>query len=285
MMVTNELFFNELSLNPHCEEGELHRRVLQYAEVLRRCGELDHKRIRYENDFAAVLVSPEKSLATYCYENIRNKDLNTSISLILSTQYQPYIDPDTEQEAMYVENDYKVIVGDDSVSAYGLTSAFLSNSFSVGFQSSDEWNSCGFSVSVMSDGSLNKVGRVFCVSDLAHFDDNAFVNWYVDCHDVTYVKRKNDPYRRLSSDHHGKDILIRFTDKIMKEDFVIGIVNSLPFESRATKFVETIGGDGIINLRLIGTDKGLGVAVQTTGKCKLQTTYFAKVLEEKYSRF
>lgn len=285
MMGTNELFFNELSLNPHCEVDELHRRVLNYAEVLSRCGELGHKRIRYENDFAAIMLTPEKSLATYCYENIHNTEYNTSISLILSTRHHPYIDPDTEQEAMYVENDYKVIVGDSSVSAYGLTSAFLSNSFSVGFQSSDEWNRCCFPVSVMSDGSLSNVGKVFCVSDLTHFDDSSFVKWYVDGHEVAYVKRKDEPYRHLSSDHHGKDILMRFTDKIMKEDFVVGIVNSLPFESRATKFVETIGGDGIINLRLIGTDKGLGIAVQTTGKCKLQTTYFAKILEEKYSRY
>lgn len=285
MMGTNELFFNELSLNPHCGVDELHRRVLLYARVLNRCGELGHKRIRYENDFAAIMVSSEKSLASYCYENIRNRELNTSISLILSTQYQPYIDPDTKQEAMYVENDYKVTVDDSSVLAYGLISAFLSNSFSVGFQSSDEWNSCCFPVSVVSDGSLNNVGKVFCVSDLTHFDNNAFMNWYVGCHDVAYVKRKNKPYRHLSSDHHGKDLLVRFTDKIMKEDFVVGIVNSLPFESRATKFVETICDDGIINLRLTGTDKGLGIAVQTTGKCKLQTTYFAKILEEKYSRY
>lgn len=285
MMGTNELFFNELSVSPHCEVGELHSRVLRYAEVLKRCGELGYKKIRYENDFAAIMVSPEKSLASYCYENIRNTEYNTSISLILSTRHHPYIDPDTEQEALYVENDYRVTVGDGYVSAYGLTSAFLSKSFSVGFQSSDEWNSCCFPVFVLGDGSLSNVGSVFCVSDLTHFDDNAFVNWYVDCHDVTYVKRKDDPYRHLSGDHHGKDILVRFTDKIMKEDFVVGIVNSLPFESRATKFVEKIGGDGIIYLRLIGTDKGLGVAVQTTGNCKIQTTYFAKILEEKYSRY
>ena len=278
----NDLFFNELSLTPYCDNSELHRRMQCYAEVLQKCGNLEHKKIRYEKAFSEIMVGSEKSLAAYCYENQYNTELATSVGLIVSMQYQPYIDTDTEQEDKFIENDYEIEIGDKKMSGYGMTSAHLYKSFSVGFCSSECWNQCCFPIHKKSDNKFSLDGKVYCVSDISHFEDDSFVNWYVSFHEVVYTKRSQEPACHLSSDHHGKDTLRKFSEKIMKEDFVTEVINSLPFAPKATRFVEKIGDDGVINLRLVGTDRGLGIAVRTTGQNKIQMTYFAHLLDEKY---
>lgn len=278
----NDLFFNELSLIPYCGDSELHSRMRCYAKVLQKCGELGHDKIRYEKEFSEIMVGRDKSLAAYCYDNMYNTELATSVGLIVSMQYQPYIDPDTEQEDKFIENDYVIEMGDSKVSGYGMTSAHLYKSFSVGFCSSECWNQCCFPIYKKSDNTFSPDGEVYCVSVISHFEEDSFVNWYVSCHEVAYTKRCQEPSYRLSSDHHGKDTLKKFSEKIMKEDFVEEVINSLPFAPKATRFVEIIGNDGIINLRLVGTDRGLGIAVRTTGQNKIQMVYFAKLLREKY---
>lgn len=278
----NDLFFNELSLTPFCGDSELHSRMLCYAEVLKKCGDLGHNKIRYEKAFSELMVGPEKSLANYCYDNLYNTELATSVGLIVSMQYQPYIDPDTEQEDNYIKNDYVIEMGDAKVSGYGMTSAHLYHSFSVGFCSSECWNQCCFPIHKRCDNTFSFDGEVYCVSDISHFEEDLFVNWYISCHEVAYTKRSQEPTCRLSNDHHGKDVLKKFSDRVMKEDFVTEVINSLQFAPKATRFVEKFTDDGVINLRLVGTDRGLGIAVRTTGQNKIQMAYFAYLLEKKY---
>lgn len=278
----NDLFFNELSLTPYCDDSELHRRIQCYAKILQNCGGLGHNKIRYEKEFSEIMVGHEKNLAAYCYENLYNTELAESVKLIVTMQYHPYIDPDTEQEDNFIENDYVIEMGDEKVSGYGMTSAHLYKSFSVGFCSSECWNQCCFPIHKKNENTFSLDGEVYCVSDISHFDDDLFVNWYISCHEVAYTKRSQEPTCRLSSDHHGKNTLNKFSERIMKEDFVTEVINSLPFAPKATRFVEKIGNDGILNLRLIGTDRGLGIAVRTTGQNKIQMVYFANLLNEKY---
>lgn len=280
----NDVFFNELSLMPYCTIEELHERMLQYADVLRYCGELGHTKIRYESEFSSIMVSKEQNLADYCYQNAHNPEMHSVVNLILITQHQPYIDPDSEQEDDFIVNDYVVEVGDSFVLGYGMTAAFLYDSFSVGFCSSESWAKYNYSIYKRIDDRLVSFGNVYCLSDSVCFEDDSFVNWYVGCHEVAYSKRNQEPTCHLSNDHHGKNILKSFSEKIMKEDFVVGIINSLPYDSKAVNFVEKMRDDGIINLRLIDTDLGLGIAVQTTGTNKIQTAYLASLLDKKYGK-
>ena len=167
---------------------------------------------------------------------------------------------------------------------YGLTSAYISHSFAIGFCSSDMWKTeCKFPIQVKRKGNPIDRGEVFCVSRIEHFDEDDFVNWYLSENIPAYQKRDSMGKFHLRDDH-GKDVLMEFSEKILKEDFILEVVNSLPFDPKAKKFIEKIGSDGIINIRLTNTDAGYGIAVRTTGKNKIQISYFAKYINEKYGK-
>lgn len=83
-------------------------------------------------------------------------------------------------------------------------------------------------------------------------------------------------------DDHGKDILCRFSKKIIGDEYIIGIINSLPYQSKERNFIHNIKQNGIIEIVLTHTDKGLGIVVQTTGQNMRETEAIAKILEEQY---
>lgn len=279
MKPVGEIFFNELSLRPFGEPQEAKRCVLLYSEVLRECGNLGHTRVRYEYELSALEIMENESLSAYCYKNFRNPELNTAINLILSTQFHPYIEDNSIQEKRFVEHDYLVEIDGNTYFGYGFVTAYLNDSFAIGFNSADTWNQHCFNIIVDNDSNAHK--QVFCISRMEHFDETSFVKWYVETYTVSYTKRPYKGGLHLRSDH-GTDILRNFGNRILKEDFVVEVINSLSFASQANRFVERVFDNGVIHIRLTNTDRGLGLAVRTVGTNKIQTTYFAKLLQEKY---
>lgn len=284
MNINHDVYFNELSMQPFCVEEEMHVRIQNFAKVLKQCCQLGFKKVRYEEAFSSIMVSDEQSLENYCCKFQKNPKLNTAIGLLLSTQRRPYIEPGSPQENDFLLNDYKIIVGGTAVEGYGMTSAYLAKAFSVGFASSEVWKDCCFSIRCNNIREDEKEDMVFCITRISHFDEDVFVTWFVEHFIVLYDKRTIEPFCHLRDDH-GKNELEAFARKIMKEDFVIEIVNSLPFNSKSSKFIErTDVKSGIIELRLTDTDCGLGIAVRTVAKNKIQIAYFAKLLNDKYHR-
>lgn len=70
--------------------------------------------------------------------------------------------------------------------------------------------------------------------------------------------------------------------KIIQSPYVIGIVNSLPFNPSERKFIKRIRANGNIEIVLTDTDKGLGLVVKTTGRNIRETKLIAQILQKKY---
>lgn len=83
-------------------------------------------------------------------------------------------------------------------------------------------------------------------------------------------------------DDHGKDILERFSKRVNRNEYVVGVINSLPYKEWEKNFIHNVMPNGIIELVLTHTDKGLGIVVQTTGRNMRETEAIAKILEERY---
>lgn len=277
MRQASDIFFNELSLQTLGESNETQGLVVLYSDVLRKCGELGHTKVRYEYEFSALMITDDESLSEYCYKNFRNPELNTAINLILTTQKHPYIDDESNHEKRFVEHEYQIVIDGNACFGYGLTTAFIDGSFAIGFHSNHKWDNFCFDMMVDKEDS----GQVFCVSQMEHFESPAFIDWYVVTYNVSYITSAEKRAIHLRKDH-GKDMLQEFAEKILKEDFIIEVVNSLPFAPKASDFIEKVTEDGIIHIRLTNTDRGLGLAVRTVGTNIIQTTYFAKLLQEKY---
>lgn len=83
-------------------------------------------------------------------------------------------------------------------------------------------------------------------------------------------------------DDHGKDQLMEFSKKLVHSPYVAGVINSLPHQSQNRKFIRKIRENGLIDIVLPWTDKGLGLVVQTTGRTREETEKIADLLREKY---
>lgn len=67
-------------------------------------------------------------------------------------------------------------------------------------------------------------------------------------------------------DDHGADVLMDFSKRLVRCPYVVGVINSLPFNSHERRFIKRIRGEGLIEIVLPWTDKGYGVVVKTTGR-------------------
>jgi hypothetical protein len=83
-------------------------------------------------------------------------------------------------------------------------------------------------------------------------------------------------------DDHGKDLLMDFSRRLIRCPYVVGVINSLPYNSHERRFIRRIQENGVIEIVLPWTDKGYGVAVKTTGRTKQETEKIGEIIEEMY---
>ncbi len=83
-------------------------------------------------------------------------------------------------------------------------------------------------------------------------------------------------------DDHGIDVLMDFSKRLIRCPYVVGVINSLPFNSRERKFIKKIREEGLIEIVLPWTDKGYGVVVKTTGRTMKETEMIGRIITEKY---
>lgn len=100
--------------------------------------------------------------------------------------------------------------------------------------------------------------------------------------DLQKTPLKPDQKKISIRDDHGKDKLTDFAKKLINSEYVIEVINSLPFNPKETSFIRNILDDGKIEIVLHKTDQGLGLVVKTTGRNKRETEEIAKILEKNY---
>ena len=92
----------------------------------------------------------------------------------------------------------------------------------------------------------------------------------------------NEEKRINLRDDHGKDVLMVFSEKLIKCEYIVSVINSLPFHPHDRKFVRKIYEDGKLELVLVWTDRKYGVVVQTTGRNYRETKEISKLVEKEY---
>lgn len=85
----------------------------------------------------------------------------------------------------------------------------------------------------------------------------------------------------LRSDH-GMDVLMDFSKRILKCPYVVGVINSLPFNPHERKFIKKIHNNGLIEIVLPWTDEGYGIVVRTTGRNISETRKISEILNVRY---
>ncbi|AGY58606.1 putative CRISPR-associated protein [Gloeobacter kilaueensis] len=83
-------------------------------------------------------------------------------------------------------------------------------------------------------------------------------------------------------DDHGNDLLMKISKKLCQSPYVIEVVNSLPWNPKATKPIRRTTHNGLIDFVMVHTDRGLGVCLRTTGRTRVETNTIAAHLADRY---
>jgi hypothetical protein len=271
-----DLFFNDVSCVGLTDEM-LTGVVEPFAAVAKEAYSQGFLHIRFDKDMRKVMLGHGVSFAQYCERHKKNK----AIGVILSFSDYPYFASDKEDE--FLEADaYVVEVLGQKVQVYGLAAAFIYNSPAIGF-CIPGWD--GLIYSIKECGGKDREGTVMCLSRLEHFNEKCYEEWadkYLP--EPILIKSIQIPMdkKKHLSQHHGFDILDKFSDKILRSPYVEEVINSIDRCSSAKNFIEDLRDENIIDIRLV-KEGGYGIAVRTTARNHRQLKKIAEILETRYS--
>ncbi len=270
-----ELTFNEISLNDKPETEFNAIEILHnFATV---CAELKRQgftKLRTEKDFWIQKFYTEIDINSFL-QNIGK----TQSSFLRGFILKPYIAEDiiSEADEKFGEADY--YFNRDKVT--GLAYAYLLNTISVSLNTNKIWNTHEVEIIEKIDKNENQV-TVKNVTTSANIEQHK--EWIESVKSVNLDKTNKNPENKpikLREDH-GKDILQKFTKKLVNCEYVKEVVNSLPFNPNEKKFIRKVYPNGQIEIVLTNTDRGLGLIVQTTGRNLRETKEISKILQKKY---
>ena len=279
-----EPFFNDISTQPFCiTDAEIKERISAFVKILGFCGAIGFEKVRFEKSLQEILLKENYTL----HEYISNHLKESGTRLILSMIRRPYLDEDSEAEEKYVNSKIRLVKEEKEVEAEGIACAHLADSFAVGFASEDFWrDNTLFTINVLdqiSEKTMTK--QVFCISNVQQFEDNKFINWAVGSLPIKF-KPCNIPQvqKQISfRDDHGKDKLKAFAKRILKEEYIVEVINSLPFHPHARDIIGKVSDDGLIDIILTDSDQGYGMVIKTTAETRALALYMAADIRKKYS--
>lgn len=286
-----DLFFNELSIHPLAKnQTEGFHRVTCFLDTFKRASEKGFNKIRFEIPFefgdilSGVSITSDLTLADYRKIYLHDNSNRRYGQLLLGLPKRPYLADNSEEADRYIQNTFSLIKDDEIVNPFGLASAYLLSTAAIGFCSEAFWENYQFNLII--EGDIESTETVFCVSLPNHFDNQNFIDFIENKKPLILVETPLNPDEKKIElrDDHGKDKLEKFAKQLRYSPFVIAVINSLPFNPHSSKFIHKTHSNGIIELVLTKTDKGLGLVVKTTGTNFRETQEIAKILDKKYNQ-
>ena len=282
-MAVNEVCFNELALTPLCaDRQETEIRIRLYVKTLEQLRlQKNIKKVRYHEHMTNIPLSKEMSLQEYCAAHRHDPISN----LLLSTFTMPQVDEKNEPVLeKYCDTQVNVQKEGKCLKAHGFNAAYCQGTYCVGFVSEDFWKDCLYLISITSDG-VSKDAEWACVSYPIHVGKTEFAQWEEMVLQPVCLQKSTLSYDRKVinlRDDHGKDVLTEHARKLLHSPYVIGVINSLPFNRNISRYILQVRENGILNIVLPWTDNGYGMAIQTTGRNIRESQEIAKILEKEY---
>jgi hypothetical protein len=275
-----DFIFNELSFRNTA--SDIHSAKSGMANLLQVCKkgrELGMMRLAIRPDYFEQHLHNEYRISDWLNDHTVSKVLK---NLLLSIVRQPYIDNnDNEIEERFISS-YAFLIEDDSLAVEGLAIAYLYQTIAVSFQFSNDWNVHEISLKFSEAGYDDQIVKVNHASQVNHVELHkdwiaSRVGIKLPITDLLF----NEKQINLRDDH-GKDVLLKFSRKLVRSPYVVKVINSLPFNPQETDFIRNYYEDGKIEIVLIRSDQGLGVIIQTTGENFFQTKAMAEILNEEF---
>lgn len=275
-----ELMFNEQSVVCcAANHTEACSAVIQFVQTYKEAEKHDFKRIRYEKSFDQIEIAPKFTLNDFCC----SPNLRIWSSLLLGLAKHPYIDNNSSEEQRFIDNNFYIERNNRRIQVEGLGVAYLYKSFGISFCFDSYWNQIKHKLYV--EGPEKGEYEIIAISHPKHCEDADFIIQKDLWKPLCLVKSQTNPENKIIHlrEDHGQDQLYDFAKRIRRSPYVEQIVNSLPYNPQESNFIRTVKANGLIEIVLTGTDKGLGLVLQSTGRNIRETKEIARILEEEFS--
>lgn len=274
--IFNELCFGNVATNIHSGKAGINNLL----QVCKKGREYGMSRLATRPDFRRQYLAEN-----YCVEDWLS-DISitkTYKDLLLSIIRQPYIeDGDASIEDRFIASN-GFLNDERETSVEGLAVAYLYKTIAISICSAEKWKSHEINIKFLETGSEDQTIKVRHASQISHIEHHK--DWISSRLGVKLAVTDLQMQQKGISlrDDHGKDLLLKFSKKLIRSPYVTGVINSLPFNPHDNDFVKSCYPDGRVELVLTRTDQGLGLVIQTTGTTLLETEAVAAILREEFN--
>lgn len=273
--IFNELCLGDAALDIHSGRAGM-KTLLQVCKLGREYG-MARLAIRY--DFYEQYLAEN-----YCVRNWLDDPTisRTYKDLLLGIVKYPYIEEgDTLIEDRFISS-YCFLNEEKDISAEGLAVAYLYQTIAVSLGSAEKWNTHLIDIRFSETDNEDQSIKVRHASQTNHIEQHK--DWIISRVGVKLVVTDLQIRQKeiCLRDDHGKDLLMKFSKKLVRSPYIVRVINSLPFNPHDNDFVKSCYPDGKVELVLVNTDKGYGLIVQTTGTTLVETEAIAEILREEF---
>ena len=273
-----QVCFNELSFLDKDEKEDSFLLFSNYAKTIKALTTKGFKGVRYEYGIASLTEGNLRNV----FELKDNPNGRIFFEYIISTARTPYIDPDTQAEERYINEDFEINVDDVWCVGQGFTAAYLLDTIVISLCTHPKWEDSSYEIRNIQD-EKNK-GLVLNVNRLESLETDA-INLFIEQRTPLNLEKCNILPQKKSHkfrEDHGSDKLELLWNRLCNCDFIVSAINSLEFNPNGKEVIEKCFDDGKIYIRLVDSDAGYGMVIQTTGKNKRETTAIGEEILKNY---
>lgn len=283
------LIFNELSLLPHTDNDHQLKDLFLSLIKTFETGKQAHgfKHIVFPSNISELKVRSNKTFYEWAYGIAHQGDKNKILSIIKKPFVNEVLSENTDELSKYYYVNTEAEANIPETYCSGLATAYIKESLSTGLSSAFFWRTTQIHFyKIINDDFEKEEVSVKNVSSEDDFSINEIQQFIEYLGEIILLKTTIPPEDKPISlrDDHGKDKLLTFSKKIITSEYVLSIINSLPFNPNAVNLIKEIYPDGKIELVLYWEDKGIGIIIQTTGRNYRETEAIAKELKKKFDR-
>jgi len=280
-----ELIFNELSLQPSVGNAQTANLLVEnliktYSQARSR----GFKKIRFHQVFEEIAL-----LEGYTFSDwLKNTTNRTFKDLLLTAKVYPFINEEDDWAEIeylkcryFFENEFIA-----RTEPQGLASAVIYETLAISLATHEYWKQHQLPVLVI-DENLEGILLAKSVNNVCESSDfeSSVIQDFIGSISTPVLEPSVLVFNQKEihlRDDHGKEKLTKFGKKILQSQYVVSVINSLPFNPKATNLIRKTYADGKIEMVLYWEDKGYGLVIQTTGRNIHETNLIAKILTEEY---
>lgn len=270
--------FNELSFLDKDDNEDLFLIFSNYAKTIKALKTKGFNGVRYEQGITSLVKENLRSI----FDLRSNPNGRTLYAFILATARNPYIDSDTQAEERYINEDFEVKIDNVWCVGQGFTAAHLLDTVVISLRTHSKWEELSYVIRNIQD--KRKTEQVLNVV-IPESSETDAINLFIEQRTPLVLEKCNILPQNKSCkfrDDHGSDKLISLWNRLRNCDFVISAINSLEFNPNGKEFIEKCFDDGKMHIRLVESDAGYGMVIQTTGKNKRETMAIGERIMQKY---